>query len=103
MGIPNRHTDDDIRFEAYLNLARHFFDDADRLLNCPDRETPRNDTIYYLFSHAAELALKSFLMFENEKPSALKKRRRHNLRCSTKMYSRKVSACRRSYKSTCSM
>jgi hypothetical protein len=69
----------DIHFAAYLNGARDFCLAADKLLGCHNPAESDGSPIYFLYSHAAELALKSFLTFKGEKTNALKKKWGHDL------------------------
>jgi hypothetical protein len=64
---------------AFLNGAKRYGEAANLLLSVSRTAGTSLEPIYMLYFHAAELALKAFLVFKGEKTEAIKRRWKHNL------------------------
>jgi hypothetical protein len=73
---------------AFLSGAKQYGEAANLLLCVSSTAKISLDPIYMLYFHAAELALKAFLAFKNEKTERLKNKWRHNLK---KMHDEAIS------------
>jgi hypothetical protein len=64
---------------AFMNGAKQYRNAGDILLSARESTEAALDPTYMLYFHAAELALKAFLVFRGERTSALKSNWKHNL------------------------